>query len=156
MNKKSLALSKGGFSIAILLGYLAFCAFFFTYGLKAFQRAAEKLSGQQTLGGLAPAFALTFALIALCGFILPALLFLISSIGNFVGKGNKLSGFTAVSLIAEILAIAILFFLSLFFLDGTLYDGLAVAVTLIFDGLVLTSFIHSVIVLVKGKTADEA
>ena len=155
MTKKKLALGKAWFSLAIIFIYLAFCVFFFTYGRAAFQRAANKLGEEQTLGGLGPAIALTFAFIALLAFAVPALMCLIASIGNFVGKGKKLIGFTVVSLIAEILATFVLVFLSIFTLDGTLYDGLVVAVTAVFDLLVIASFVHSIIVLIKQKTAEE-
>ena len=155
MTKKKLALRKAWFSLAIIIAYLTFCTFFFTYGRAAFQRAANKLGEKQAFGGLGPAIALVFAIIALVCFAVPAVMFLISAIGNFKCKGGKLLGFTIVSLVAEILAIAVLFFLSLFTFDGTLYDAVVIAVTGVFDLVVLASFVDSIIVLVKRKTAAD-
>lgn len=155
MTKKKLALSKGGFSLAILLVFAAFFVFFFTYGQTAFQRAADKLGQEQTMGGLGPAFALVFCLVAVVCLALPALLCIIACIGNFAGKGNKLVAFTVVSLIAEIAAIALLVFLSALFMDGTLYDGVVIAVTAVLDVSVLASFVHSIVVLAKQKNATE-
>lgn len=155
MTKKKLALGKAWFSLAIILAYAAFCTFFFTYGKAAFQRAANKLGEKQAFGGLGPAIALAFAIIALVCFAVPAVMFLISAIGNFKGKGGKLLGFTIVSLVAEFLAIVILFFLSLFAFDGTLYDAVMIVVTSGFDLAVLASFVDSIIVLVKRKKATD-
>jgi len=154
MTKKKLALGKACFSLAIVLVYAVYLVFFFTYGQNAFQRAADKMNEGQTLGGIGAAIGLTFSLIALIAFALPALLLIISCVGNFVSKGKKL-GFTVVSLIAEILACAVLFFLSLFAMVGTLYDGLTVAATAAFGLVVLASLVHTVIVLVKQKNAAE-
>lgn len=155
MTKKKLSLWKAIASLAIIVMYIAYLIFFFTYGQTAFQRAAGKMSEEQAFGGLGPAVALTFALIAVIAFAVPALLFIISCIGNFASKGKKVVGFTVVSLIAEILGCAVLFFLSLFAMDGTLYDGLMVAVTAMFDLVVLASFVFSIIVLIKQKNAPE-
>ncbi|MBQ7912853.1 MAG: hypothetical protein IJ308_03795 [Clostridia bacterium] len=155
MTKKKLALGKAVFSLAIIIVYVGFLIFFFTYGQGAFQRAADKMGEQQTLGGIGAAVGLTFALIALIAFAIPGLLFIISCIGNFASKGNKVVGFTAVSLVAEILACAALFFLSLFAMDGTLYDAIMVAATGVFDLAVIASFVHSIVVLVKQKNAQE-
>ncbi len=153
MTKKQLALGKAGFSLAIILVYIAYLVFFFTYGQAAFQRAANKMSEEQAFGGLGPAVGLMFAIIAVIAFAAPTLLFLIACIGNFVGKGKKMIAFTVVSLVAEVLAAAVLFFLSLFAMDGTLYDLGMVLVTGLFDLLVVASFIHSIIVLAMQKKA---
>ena len=108
---------------------------------------------QQTLGGLGAAVGLMFALIALISFAVPALLFLVSCIGNFASKGKRVIAFTVVSIVAEVLAVAILFFVNLFTFDGTLYDVVMVGATAILNLAVLVSFVISIIVLAKQKTA---
>ena len=154
MTKKSLSLSKGGLALAVFVAYLAFCAFFFTYGIDKMQEVANRLGEEGTFGGIGVAFLLTFALIALVAFAVPEVMFLISFIGNFVNKGKTI-GFTVVSLVAEIISIAVLLFLTNFFIAGVEYDILSIVIMGIFDLLVLVSFVHSIIVLVKQKTADE-
>ncbi|MBQ5929243.1 MAG: hypothetical protein IIX02_00455 [Clostridia bacterium] len=155
MTKKQLALGKACFSLAIILAYLAFVVFFFTYGRAAIQRVANELSEQKTMGGLGPALLLVLAIIPLIAFAVPAIMCLISSIGNFKGRGTKLVGFTVVGLVAEILAIVALGFLAIFFLGATQYDILSVVVTGAFAVLAVVSFVHSIIVLVQQKTAEE-
>lgn len=155
MTKKKLSLLKAFSSLAIILIYAAYFIFFLTYGQMAFQRAADKMGEQQTLGGLGAAVGLMFALIALISFAVPALLFLVSCIGNFANKGKRVIAFTVVSIVAEVLAVAILFFVNLFTFDGTLYDVVMVGATAILDLAVLVSFVISIIVLAKQKTAIE-
>ena len=155
MTKKQLALGKAWFSLAIIFTYVAFCAFFFTYGRNAVQRAVDEMGQKQTMGGLGPAIMLVLAIIPLIAFAVPAIMCLISSIGNFKGRGTKLVGFTVVGLVAEILAIVALVFLAIFFLGATQYDILSVVVTGAFALLAVVSFVHSIIVLVKQKTAEE-
>ena len=154
MTKKKLALGKGALSLAIILVYAAFWVFFYTYGKNAMQRAADKLGEQKTMGGLGIAFLMTFDLVALVAFAVPALLLLISCIGNFASKGNK-KGFTVLSLIAEILALIVLFFISLYSLEAALYDVIVVLAVAVFDALTIASFVHSVVALVKYKNADD-
>ena len=155
MTKKKLAVGKAWFSLAIIFTYVAFCAFFFTYGRNAVQRAVDEMGQKQTMGGLGPAIMLMFAIITLIAFAVPAIMCLISSIGNFKGKGEKLVGFTVVGLIAEIFAIITLIFLTSFTFGAVQYDALVMVVTGVFDLLVLVSFVHSIFVLAKQKTADE-
>ena len=155
MTKKKLASAKGLCSLGIILAYAAFCAFFFTYGRFAVQRAANEMNEQQTLGGLGAAFAYVYALVFLLAFAVPTILFLISTIGNLTKKGEKLVGFTVVSLVAEILGMIALFLTAVFFMAATLYDILSVVAMAVFFLLVLIGFIHSITVLSKAKKAED-
>ena len=158
MTKKSLALSKGGFALASFITYLAFCAFFFTYGRIAIENGIDKLQnqpapeGQINLSGIGPAFLFALSLVPLICFALPELLFMISFIGNFKKKGST-KGFTVVSLVAEILGLVVLGFLSVFFLGAAQYEILSTIVMAAFDLLVFISFIQSIVVLAKHKKA---
>ena len=161
MTKKSLAMSKAGFSLAIFVTFFLLCAFFFTYGKTAVQEVVEKLqaepveNGTINLSGLGPAFLLIFAGISLICFALPELLFLISFSGNFAKQGST-KGFTIVSLIGEIFGVIIMFFFTMFFLEAAGYNIVAIIVTAAFDLLVFVSFIHSIVVLAKHKNAPTA
>ncbi len=159
MTKKKLSLLKAFSSLAIIVMFLAFCAFFFTYGRVAIQNAIDKLQaepvpeGSINLSGLGPAILLVLAIIAVLAFIVPAVMSLIAMIGNFTSRGNKLVGFTVVGLISEIFGVVVLLFINSFFMEATLYDVFTVIVLALFDLVVLASFVMSILVLVKQKTA---
>ena len=144
MTKKKLSLLKAFSSLAIIVTFLAFCAFFFTYGKKEIQRVNEPGAG---IGA-------ALSIIPLVCFALPGALLLLSLIGNFIKKGKTVA-FTIVSLVAEILGMAALFFVTILLWDLAIRSIAVLIATILFDLLVVASFVISIIVLAKQKTAIE-
>ena len=142
MSKKKLSLLKAVSSMAIILIYAVYLIFFFTYGKQEIQRVNELGAG---IGA-------ALSIIPLGCFALPGALLLLSLIGNFIKKGKTVA-FTIISMVAEILGMAALFFVTILLWDLAIRSIAVLIATILFDLLFVASFIISIVVLAKQKNA---